>query len=192
VINRPSSGFSRRRPSPALIVAVIALAAAVAGTAIAAPDLMTREVSPSKVKKIAKQQASKQIKKKAIAGPGQIVTEIKVPDLTDPEDFVVVRVPGVIRLTIYCYGTGTNFEYWNDTDEQMRFSGVLIADNNDPRFNEGTVGPGQSFGLVGGNSGEFNTTMHAIAGRTSVQIDAVFHPVTGTECPVSAQAVVTQ
>jgi hypothetical protein len=192
VIRPPSSGLSRRRPSPALVVAVVALAAAVAGTAIAGPDLMTRAVSTAKVKKIAKQQASKQIKKKAVLGPGTIVTAIKRPDLTDPQDFVVLRVPGVIRLTIYCYGTGTNFDYWNDTDELMRFSGALIADNNDPRFNEGAAGPGQSFGLVGGNSGGFDTTMHAIAGRTAVQVDAVFHEVTGTECPVSAQAVVTR
>ena len=56
---------NRLRPSPALIVAALALVVALAGTAIAAPDIATKKVTKSKVKKIAKQQANKQIKKKA-------------------------------------------------------------------------------------------------------------------------------
>jgi len=63
------SFFSRSRPSPAMVVAVIALTGAFAGTAIAGPDAITSAVTKSKVKQIAKKQgkkqANKQIRKKA-------------------------------------------------------------------------------------------------------------------------------
>jgi hypothetical protein len=48
-----------------MIVAVVALSLALVGTAVAAPDALTRAVSKSKVKKISKKQANKQINKKA-------------------------------------------------------------------------------------------------------------------------------
>ena len=64
-----SSLFSRSRPSPAMVVAVLALTAAFAGTAIAGPNAITSAVTKSKVKQIAKKQgkkqANKQIRKKA-------------------------------------------------------------------------------------------------------------------------------
>jgi hypothetical protein len=47
------------RPSPALIVAVIALTAAFAGTAIAGPGASTSAITKKKVKKIAKKQVNK-------------------------------------------------------------------------------------------------------------------------------------
>ena len=53
--------MSRRRPSPAMIVAMIALCLGLGGSAIAASDLTKKDV-----KKIAKKVANKQIKKKAI------------------------------------------------------------------------------------------------------------------------------
>jgi hypothetical protein len=49
------------RPSPAIVVAVVALIAALAGTAVAGPDASTSAINKKKVKKI----ASKQIKKLA-------------------------------------------------------------------------------------------------------------------------------
>jgi hypothetical protein len=49
------------RPSPAIVVAVVALVAALAGTAVAGPDASTSAINKKKVKKI----ASKQIKKLA-------------------------------------------------------------------------------------------------------------------------------
>jgi hypothetical protein len=49
------------RPSPALIVAVVALVAAVAGTAIAGPGASTSAISKSKVKKIANKQINKRL-----------------------------------------------------------------------------------------------------------------------------------
>jgi hypothetical protein len=51
-----------RKPSPALVVALIALIAALTGTAIAAgPDAFTRPVTKSQAKKIATKQANKAI-----------------------------------------------------------------------------------------------------------------------------------
>ena len=51
--------FARSRPSPAMIVAVVALSFAIVGTAIAGPDALTSAITKSKVKKIAKKQIKK-------------------------------------------------------------------------------------------------------------------------------------
>ena len=64
-----------------MIVAVVALSLALVGTAVAAPDALTRAVSKSKVKKIAKKQANKQIKKKA---PGLSVLQAQTASPTGP------------------------------------------------------------------------------------------------------------
>ncbi len=48
-----------RRPSPAVIVAVLALVAALAGTAVAGPHASTSAINKKKVKKIAKKQINK-------------------------------------------------------------------------------------------------------------------------------------
>jgi hypothetical protein len=53
--------FTRARPSPALVVAIAAVVAALAGTAVAADPVAKKPVTKNKVKKI----ANKQIKKKA-------------------------------------------------------------------------------------------------------------------------------
>jgi hypothetical protein len=58
--------FSRARPSPAVIVACVALSFALAGSAVAGTDALNKAVSQSQVKKIAKNQANKQINKKAV------------------------------------------------------------------------------------------------------------------------------
>jgi hypothetical protein len=49
------------RPSPAIIVAVVALIAALAGTAMAGPGAETSKITKSKVKKIANKQINKQL-----------------------------------------------------------------------------------------------------------------------------------
>jgi hypothetical protein len=46
------------RPSPAIVVAVLALIAAVAGTAVAGPDATTSALTKSNVKKIAAKQVN--------------------------------------------------------------------------------------------------------------------------------------
>ena len=56
------------RPSPVFILAVLALVAAFAGTAIAGPDAISNKVTKSKVKTIAKKQINK-------AAPGLSVAE---------------------------------------------------------------------------------------------------------------------
>jgi hypothetical protein len=49
------------RPSPALIVAVVALVAALAGTAIAGPGASSSAITKAKVKKVANKQINKRI-----------------------------------------------------------------------------------------------------------------------------------
>jgi hypothetical protein len=53
---------TRTRPSPAMIVAAAALCFALVGTAVAGTDSVSRALTKSKVKKIAKKQADKQLK----------------------------------------------------------------------------------------------------------------------------------
>ena len=55
----------RSRLSPAMIVAVVALSLALAGSAVAGTDAIDKAINKSKVKTIAKKQASKQIDEKA-------------------------------------------------------------------------------------------------------------------------------
>ena len=50
------------RPSPAMVVAVVALVCAMAGTAVAGTDGLSSKITKSKVKKIAKKQANKRLK----------------------------------------------------------------------------------------------------------------------------------
>lgn len=63
-------------PSPALVVAVVALVAALAGTAVAADTVAKRggTVTKQKVKRIAKKVAKKQIKKKFPIGASDLAT----------------------------------------------------------------------------------------------------------------------
>lgn len=57
--------FAKSRPSPALIVAVIALSMALVGTAVAGTDGLSRAITKSKVKQVAKKQANKAIDRRA-------------------------------------------------------------------------------------------------------------------------------
>jgi hypothetical protein len=50
------------RPSPAMVLAALALVFAMVGTAVAGPDGVSNKITKSKVKKIAKKQAKKQLK----------------------------------------------------------------------------------------------------------------------------------
>jgi hypothetical protein len=72
-----------RRPHPAVVVGVLALVAALAGTAVAGPTANTSAVSKKKVKKIAKKQAKKQIKKLA---PGLSVAHAETADSAGTTD----------------------------------------------------------------------------------------------------------
>jgi hypothetical protein len=50
-----------RRPSPALLVAVVALVAALAGTAVAGPGASSSAITKAKVKKVANKQINKRL-----------------------------------------------------------------------------------------------------------------------------------
>ena len=65
--------FTRGRPSPAIVLAVIALVFAMAGSAIAGTDALSSKITKSKVKKIAKKQINK-------AAPGLDVKSAKTAD----------------------------------------------------------------------------------------------------------------
>jgi hypothetical protein len=58
-------GSGNLKPSPAIVLGIIALVLALGGTAIAGPDALSRAVTKSKVKKIAKRQANEQITQRA-------------------------------------------------------------------------------------------------------------------------------
>jgi hypothetical protein len=64
------------RPSPALVVSVLAVVAAVGGTAVAANPTATTsaKVSKKQAKKIAKKQAKKQVKKVLPVGSEELAT----------------------------------------------------------------------------------------------------------------------
>src|SRR5215211_1241586 len=68
----PMRRFTRARPSPALLISVVALVAAVAGTAVAAdPVANTSAITKKKVKKIAKKQANKAVANALPIGSGE-------------------------------------------------------------------------------------------------------------------------
>lgn len=56
---------SPTRPSPAIVLASVALALALVGTAIAGPDALTSKITKAKVKSIARKQADKRITARA-------------------------------------------------------------------------------------------------------------------------------
>jgi hypothetical protein len=62
----------QRRPSPAMIVAVVALSFALVGTAIAGTDAATRAITKSKVKKIVKKQIKKRAGKLSVANANTV------------------------------------------------------------------------------------------------------------------------
>jgi len=75
--------ISALRPSAAIVVAVLALVAALAGTAVAGRDVSTSAVSKKKVKKIAKKQAVKQINELA---PGLSVAHADTAETAETAD----------------------------------------------------------------------------------------------------------
>jgi hypothetical protein len=101
------------RPSPALVIAVVALVAALAGTAVASDPLATRGKVVTKqtvkriAKKVAKRQAKKQIRKKFPIGGNDLAT---IEDRTASEDLP----PGTGGVFIDKTATANC-----DTDEQV-------------------------------------------------------------------------
>jgi hypothetical protein len=83
------------RPSPAIVVAILALVAAVSGTAVAGSDVQSA-VSKKSVKKTAKKQAKKQVEKatsfaKVDANGGTLAARgVTSTSRTSPGDYLVV------------------------------------------------------------------------------------------------------
>jgi hypothetical protein len=76
--------ISDARPSPAIVIAVLALIAALTGTAVAGPDASSSAVNKKKVKKIARKQANKQINARLPFGTDDIADgAVSRPKLAD-------------------------------------------------------------------------------------------------------------
>lgn len=205
-------GLSRHaRPSPAIVLAALGLTLAVGGTAIAGPEAITRAVSKSKVKSIAKKQADKRITKKApelsvanaaalggepasafTTGPGRVVGAHAVLAAADPPgDTTVLTVDGLVSLVVNCDPGQMFWEFENLSGGPMHFSGV--AENAANTYYEGQdVSDGNSFAFFGGNGGGYEATVQASSATGKVvTVTAFIDPQSAAGCPVSAQAVVT-
>jgi hypothetical protein len=149
--------LKRARPSPALIVAVVALVAALAGTAVASDPLATssaKKVTKKKVKKIADRRINK-------LAPGLSVANAETAQNAETAETANSVVDGAI--TAPKLGTIVS-----------RSSSVAL---NDGAGNAGNAAcqPGEK--MVGGGGqivGPANTTSHMVSSR----------PTTGTSVPV--------
>jgi hypothetical protein len=176
------------RPSAALIVATIALAAAFTTTAIAGPGALTRAVSPAKVKKI----AGKQIKKKAVLGPGKVITAHETLPANSQEGDVI-NVPGFVALKLTCQPGQMFWTLRNIGSADLHMSGVATRETGEIEYQDlPQVGAGAQLSFVGGTSAGWSLDATATGPKGSVRVEAEMHPITGTTCPTSAQAVLTK
>ncbi|MGB6424733.1 MAG: hypothetical protein WBF18_05590 [Solirubrobacterales bacterium] len=89
-MNRP-----RLKPSPALVLASIALLLALTGAAVAGPQVFSKKgVTKSKVKSISKRQANAQITARA---PGLSVANSRTADSANPTAFAQVAADGTVN-----------------------------------------------------------------------------------------------
>lgn len=97
------------RPSPALIVAVVALVAALAGTAIADPGASTSKITKSKVKKIANKQINKRLPWKTNDIADNAVTTGKIANdaVTAPKLAAINTRSVTISVASGTYGEAT-------------------------------------------------------------------------------------
>ena len=140
--------MSKRRPSPAMIVAVIALVLGLGGAAVAA------DLSKSQVKKIAKKQANKQINKRA---PGLSVANATnatnatnagnvdghsvihvFKTFNDGQNGVVIAQFGPYTMTADCANDIENLEITTDTLD-VALNGVSNG-NAGPTYDEDNGG----------------------------------------------------
>jgi hypothetical protein len=86
----------KQRPSPALIVAVMALVAALVGTAIASDPVATTAISKKKTRKIARNEANKAVDAALPIGSGELAT---INERTE-----IISVPGNTHqgVTVSC------------------------------------------------------------------------------------------
>ena len=144
--------FTKKRPSGALVVAVIALVFAVVGTAVAANDgSVFPKLTKSKVKQIAKKQATKQLKANVSNSHVNLADQATtVGGLTPHKMFTkiptgtgattVLQVNG-LTLTAACAGG------------QLQFTATTSVDNS--LFGSNVVNGGTSPASVGGDRSSF-------------------------------------
>ena len=95
------------KPSPAMVIAVIALSFAIAGTAVAGTDALKRAVTKSKVRQIAKKQANKVLNSRA----GEFLAADSVAaygnaDSADVDDFTTTTYTDVLSRTFTAPSAG--------------------------------------------------------------------------------------
>jgi hypothetical protein len=148
----------KSRPSPAIIVAVAALVAALAGTAIAGPSASTSAVTKSKVKKI----ANKQIDKRFPVGSENIAdAAVTTPKLAD----AAVTTPKLAD------GTVTTPKLGNGSVTGPKLDGIVTRTTSVPladgagdatdvacQAGEQLIGGG---GLVAGGSGNLDYVLQS-------------------------------
>jgi hypothetical protein len=86
--------LTNRWPSPALIVAVVALVAALAGTAIADPGASSSKITKAKVKKVANKQINKRLPIETSELADNAVTAPKLAAINTREATVTVPSAG--------------------------------------------------------------------------------------------------
>jgi hypothetical protein len=106
------------RPSPAILVAVIALVAALAGTAIAGPGAQTSAITKAKVKKIANKQINKRIPWQTADIADAAITAPKLAAIDTHEQTVSVT-DNYFEITANC-----------DTGERVISGGVKVNNPN--------------------------------------------------------------
>jgi hypothetical protein len=132
--------FTKKRPSGALVVAVIALVFAVVGTAVAANDgSVFPKLTKSKVKQIAKKQATKQLKANVsnshvnladqattVGGltPHKMFTKIA----TETGPTVVLSVNG-LTLSVSCVGGALQLTATTNVENSIFASNVMNSGN---------------------------------------------------------------
>ena len=97
------------RPSPALIVAVVALVAALAGTALADPGASASKITKAKVKKIANKQINKRLPIDAGELADNAVTTAKIANdaVTAPKLAAINTRSVTINVAAGAYGEAT-------------------------------------------------------------------------------------
>jgi hypothetical protein len=130
-------------PSPALVVAVLALSMALVGTAVAGTDGFSRALNKSKVKTIAKAVAKKQINKREKAVNFA---------LSSSSGATVVKSNG-LKITVACSG-GSALSLNATTTSEANFASSTTALNSGTVTNvnqtQGLFDPGDNLNPTGG------------------------------------------